>query len=227
MCLFNMICHMYLLHAWFVSLHAFVCADTLSIHSISDVRMPRRLIHLLSAIWCFKRPSPTVARDDWTRHTLRLLGSENSGKPRKPKSQRCLGDEKWSAWRFSSHVILPCFLGFRVYGFRKQINSGMTFEFPTIRLFWVWQQWFSRADASIAIFLCSKVSKVSAKGSATTSRRKALRFTQRRQSIKQKKKFDVQDGIIRSSEHCWRVKWFEFFLLFVGDGGRLDKNRII
>lgn len=38
-----------------------------------------------------------------------------------------------------------------------------------------------------------KVPKVSAKGSATTSRRKALRFTQRRQSIKQKKRFDVQD----------------------------------
>lgn len=104
----------------------------------------------------------------------------------------------------------------------------MIFEFPTIKLFGVWEQWFSRADPSIAIFLCSKVSKVSAKGSATTSRRKALRFTQRRQSIKQKKKFDVQDGIIRSSEQLLKGEMvWDFFSLFVGDGGRLDKNWII
>jgi len=193
MCLFYMICHVYLLVDLLVYMHFY-----------AQTQYPYIIFLMCACLegWftCYQQfgvsKGPAQRLQETTGHSalpLRLLGSENSGKPRKPKSQRCLGDEKWSAWRFSSHVILPCFLWLRAYGFRKQIY------WP----FWVWQQWFSRADPSMAIFLCSKVPKVSAKGSATTSRRKALRFTQRRQSIKQKKRFDVQDGIIRSSEHCW------------------------
>lgn len=134
MCLFYMICHVYLLVDLLVYMHFY-----------AQTQYPYIIFLMCACLegWftCYQQfgvsKGPAQRLQETTGHSalpLRLLGSENSVKPRKPKSQRCLGDEKWSAWRFSSHVILPCFLGLRAYGFRKQINSGMTFEFPTIIL---------------------------------------------------------------------------------------------
>lgn len=156
MCLFQMICHVYLLVDLLVYMHFYAQTQYLYI------------IFLMCAClegWftCYQQfgvsKGPAQRLQETTGHAarLRLPGSENSGKPRKPKSQRCLGDEKRSAWRFSSHVILPCFLGLRgvkSLWFQKKTTQEWSLNFPQLyRPFWVWEQWFSRADPSMAIFL--------------------------------------------------------------------------